>query len=89
MNFLTIIGTIKNLIINKDKDSIIELCVDDTAYQGNLNQNEYQYISVYANSEIFSRELKLLQKNLIIGIKGRIENRQGNLVVIAERVRPF
>ena len=76
MNFMSIVGLVDQVIFNTNKNSIIQLQVDNAYYQGKLNEPETQLINIEVNSEIFKKELNLLKPGLIIAIKGRIENHQ-------------
>lgn len=89
MNFMSIVGLVDQVIFNTNKNSIIQLQVDNVYYQGKLNEPETQLINIEVNSEIFKKELNLLKPGLIIAIKGRIENHQNVMKLIAERIKPF
>ena len=89
MNFMPIVGLVEQDIYNTNKNSIIQLQVDNAYYQGKLNEPETQLINIEVNSEIFKKELNLLKPGLIIAIKGRIENHQNVMKLIAERIKPF
>lgn len=89
MNFMSIVGLVDQVIFNTNKNSIIQLQVDNAYYQGKLNEPETQLINIEVNSEIFKKELNLLKPGLIIAIKGRIENHQNVMKLIAERIKPF
>ena len=89
MNCMSIVGLVDQVIFNTNKNSIIQLQVDNAYYQGKLNEPETQLINIEVNSEIFKKELNLLKPGLIIAIKGRIENHQNVMKLIAERIKPF
>ena len=89
MNFMSLVGLVQQIIFNKDKNSVIQLEVDNVYYQGKLNELDTQIINVEANSEVFKNELNLLRPGLVIAIKGRIENDKNVIKLIAERIKPF
>ena len=65
MNFMSIVGLVDQVIFNTNKNSIIQLQVDNAYYQGKLNEPETQLINIEVNSEIFKKELNLLKPGLI------------------------
>ena len=89
MNFMSLVGLVQQIIFNKDKNSVIQLEVDNVYYQGKLNELDTQIINVEANSEVFKNELNLLRPGLVIAIKGRIKNYKNVIKLIAERIKPF
>ena len=68
MNFMSIVGLVDQVIFNTNKNSIIQLQVDNAYYQGKLNEPETQLINIEVNSEIFKKELNLLKPGLIIAM---------------------
>ncbi|MBP5257078.1 MAG: hypothetical protein J6Y96_01850 [Mycoplasma sp.] len=90
MNFMSIVGIVEAIKINKGElRSIIYIRIDNVLYSGKLNQLEYQIVPIKLNNQVFKRELKFLKSGAIVGVKGRIECLNSQIDLLAERIKIF
>lgn len=87
MNFIALIGIVKEKICESKDNSIIEIKVEKPYF--NSEEDKYESIKVLLDNKVFSSELRIISNGTIIGIKGRIQQIKNSLSVIGERIQVF
>ena len=84
LNGVTVVGRINYIYV---EDNILEIKCIKTLYKDNVeNGQEEVYIPVMLSDSIMNRTKQYCNINDIVGIKGWLKNRDGKLIVMAEKL---
>jgi hypothetical protein len=93
MNFIALIGIVAGIHANETDNSNKLLIKGEKPYVDNVNDDVFDVVNVNLDPLLFKTEIKQINKNDIVGIKGRISIVKNNgieqAVVIAERLQVF
>lgn len=87
MNFIAIIGIIQELKKLDNQMFQIKVKVEKPFYRE--NEEWYEILTVWLNTELFSEELKTMGEGMIIGVKGRLKAQDNMNRIIGERIQLF
>ncbi|MDR2823233.1 MAG: hypothetical protein LBV37_01730 [Mycoplasmataceae bacterium] len=90
MNFLALIGIAESVQMPEANKSyaILSLNVGKT-FADNVNDDVFEIIHIQIDSQQFKSELKQINKNDIVGIKGHLASQDGHQISICERLQVF
>ncbi|MDR0986020.1 MAG: hypothetical protein LBL60_03700 [Mycoplasmataceae bacterium] len=89
MNFIAIIGIVKGLMKGKTNEyDVLKVKVDKPFIEKDC-EDWYELIDVNLDSAIFKREIKSIKNGAIVGIKGRISQKDNQMLLIGERLQVY
>ena len=84
LNGVTVVGRINYIYV---EDNILEIKCIKTLYKDNVeNGQEEVYIPVMLSDSIMNKTKQYCNINDIVGVKGWLKNRDGKLIVMAEKL---
>ena len=84
LNAVTVVGRINYIYI---EDNILEIKCIKTLYKDNIENGEEEiYIPVMLSDSIMERTKQYCNINDIVGVKGWLKNRDGKLIVMADKL---
>ena len=84
LNGVTVVGRINYIYV---EDNILEIKCIKTLYKDNVeNGQEEVYIPVMLSDSIMNRTKQYCNINDIVGVKGWLKNRDGKLIVMADKL---
>ena len=84
LNAVTVVGRINYIYI---EDNILEIKCIKKLYKDNVENGEEEiYIPVMLSDSIMKRTKQYCDINDIVGVKGWLKNRDGKLIVMADKL---
>lgn len=84
LNAVTVVGRINYIYI---EDNILEIKCIKQLYKDNVENGEEEiYIPVMLSNSIMERTKQYCDINDIVGVKGWLKNRDGKLIVMADKL---
>ena len=84
LNGVTVVGRINYIYV---EDNILEIKCIKTLYKDNVENGEEEiYIPVMLSDSIMERTKQYCNINDIVGVKGWLKNRDGKLIVRADKL---
>ena len=84
LNTVTVVGRINYIYI---EDNILEIKCIKQLYKDNVENGEEEiYIPVMLSNSIMERTKQYCDINDIVGVKGWLKNRDGKLIVMADKL---
>lgn len=84
LNAVTVVGRINYIYI---EDNILEIKCIKQLYKDNVENGEEEiYIPVMLSDSIMERTKQYCDINDIVGVKGWLKNRDGKLIVMADKL---
>ena len=84
LNAVTVVGRINYIYI---EDNILEIKCIKQLYKDNVENGEEEiYIPVMLSDSIMERTKQYCNINDIVGVKGWLKNRDGKLIVMADKL---
>ena len=84
LNAVTVVGRINYIYV---EDNILEIKCIKILYKDNVENGEEEiYIPVMLSNSIMERTKQYCDINDIVGVKGWLKNRDGKLIVMADKL---
>lgn len=84
LNTVTVVGRINYIYI---EDNILEIKCVKPLYKGDVKSGEEEiYIPVMLSDSIMNKTKQYCDINDIVGVKGWLKNRDGKLIVMADKL---
>lgn len=88
MNLIAMIGTVNAISKLSNDETQVSLKVEKP-FIDSVNDDIYDYIDVNFTNLFFKKNLKLLEKGKLIGLKGRIKVENQNFKIIVDKLQVF